>query len=813
MSTLAFFVVLLALGTLAYIGANLLASVCVMATLSLVFILWSSVGWFPTTLAILTTAILGVLAATGLRRQYISDPALVWFRKVLPTLSQTEAEALEAGTVWWDAELFSGRPKWSRLLGAPKPTLSAEEQAFVDGPVEELCKMLDDWQIRQDANLPPEVWDFLREHKFFSMIIPKQYGGLDFSALGNSAVVTKIASRNLTTAVTVMVPNSLGPGELLAHYGTEAQKDHYLPRLANGEEIPCFALTSPSAGSDAAAMPDTGVVCKGEWEGEEVLGLRLNWNKRYITLAPVATVVGLAFKAMDPDGLLGDEEDLGITCALIPATTPGVWTGNRHLPVGAAFMNGPTRGEDVFIPMDWIIGGQERIGQGWRMLMHSLAAGRAISLPALGAAGSKLSAILTGEYARIRKQFKMPIAYFEGVEEPLARMAGQAYRMDAARLLTLVALGMGEKPGVLSAILKYELTEGNRKCINDAMDIHSGKGIILGPNNYLAAMYQALPIAITVEGANILTRTLIIFGQGAIRCHPYLLKEMTAAQAQDSEETRAEFDRALFSHVGFTISNFVRAFVMGITGARFVKAPVKGRPAHYYRQLTRLSAAFAFVADLVLASLGGAFKFKEKISGRLADVLSHLYLASAVLKRYEDNGQPKEESALLHWALRDSLFIIQNSLINTLRNFPIRWVGMVIKWIIFPLGHPYKEPSDTLSKHTARVLITQGPARDRIAEGVFLSEAQDATGNVHKAFAAVMESAAVERKIRKQMGLAVTYDNAEEVTAAAVEEGLISEPEAKKLVNAMRLTRIVVNVDDFPREDIERSAPPQEEVA
>ncbi|MFK7956543.1 MAG: acyl-CoA dehydrogenase [Lysobacterales bacterium] len=773
--------------------------------LALLYLISHSVSGLATFLTLLTTATLAFLAVVPWRRQLISDPALGWFRKVLPSLSDTEREALEAGTVWWDAELFSGDPNWQELLSTNKATLREDEQAFMDGPVNDLCQMLDDWQIREDANLPEEVWQFLKEKRFFSMIIDPEYGGLGFSALGNSAVVMKLASRNLTTAVTVMVPNSLGPGELLSHYGTEDQKNHYLPRLARGEDIPCFALTAPSAGSDAGAMPDTGIICEGEFDGKKVLGLRLNWNKRYITLAPVATVLGLAFKAYDPDHLLGDKEDLGITCALIPTDIPGVWTGNRHLPVGAAFMNGPTRGEDVFVPLDFVIGGAERIGQGWSMLMYSLAAGRAVSLPALGTAGGKVSALVSGQYARIRKQFKMPIAYFEGVEEPLARMAGITYRMDAARKLTLVALGMGEKPGVLSAILKYQLTEGNRVCVNDAMDIHGGKGIILGPNNYLGAFYQALPIAITVEGANILTRTMIVFGQGAIRCHPYLLREMNAAQAADTEATRAEFDAALFSHVGFTLGNGVRALVMGLTGARFVSAPTDDPTRNYYRQLTRMSAAFAFTADVVLLALGGAFKFREKISGRLADVLSHLYMASAMLKQFEDAGRPKEDIPLLRWAMADSLYQIQHSLINTLRNFPIRWLGQLIKILIFPTGNSYREPSDSDGKHAARILISDNPARDRLTEGVHRSGGEDAAGKLHSAFAAVMLAAPAERKLKKALGNVVTVDNYPHLIEEGLKQDLINQEEADLIADAQRQSLDVINVDDFPREAVERN--------
>ena len=720
MEILYLLILLLTVIVLAYKRIPLLIAMAIMVVLTVVWTelrhLFYVPGWFRFANGIVAVILIGFSIKPS-RRLLISDRLYGLFRKSLPRMSATESEALDAGTVWWDAEIFSGRPRWRKLLKTPPPGLSDREQKFLDGPVEELCRMLDDWEIcEKHRKLPDNIWTFIREHSMFGMIIPEQYGGLEFSAQANSAVVMKLASRNPTAAITVMVPNSLGPGELLLHYGTEQQKDHYLPRLARGEEIPCFALTSPSAGSDAASMEDVGIVCKGEHQGREVLGLRLNWNKRYITLAPVATLLGLAFKARDPDGLLGQEQELGITCALIPTDTPGVQIGNRHMPVGAVFQNGPTQGEDVFIPLDWVIGGRERIGQGWRMLMQSLAAGRAISLPALGTAGGKMAALLSGAYARIRKQFNVPIGEFEGIEEPLARIGGRTYRMDSARMLTLVALDQGERPGVLSAILKYQLTEGSRQCINDAMDIHGGKGIITGPGNYLARAYQTLPISITVEGANILTRTLIIFGQGAIRAHPWLLKEMNAV-ADPRPGARKAFDKALFSHVGHIISRMVRSLVLGLTLGLATTSPVRGPTARYFRQMTRMCAAFSFTSDLVLVLLGGKFKFKEKLSGRLADVLIHLYLGSAVLKRYEDDGRPEEDLPFVRWAMDDSLHTIQESLRGVLDNFPVPGVGWLVKWIIFPLGNPYAPPSDRLGKAVAGLLLTekrkQGPPHCR----------------------------------------------------------------------------------------------------
>ncbi len=806
METLYFFILILTVLVLAYKRVPLLMAMAIMVGLT---VAWTELrhlfyvpSWFRFANGIVAVTLIG-FSLGPLRRLLISDRLYGIFRKALPRMSDTEQEALDAGTVWWDAEIFSGRPRWKNLLKVPAPSLTEKEQAFLDGPVEELCRMADDWEIcDKHRKLPDDIWDFIREHRMFGMIIPEQYGGLEFSAQANSAIVMKLSSRNLTTAITVMVPNSLGPGELLLHYGTEEQKNYYLPRLAKGEEVPCFALTSPAAGSDAASMSDCGIVCKGRYKGKKVLGLRVTWNKRYITLAPVATLLGLAFKAKDPDGLLGDKVDLGITCALIPADTPGVQIGHRHMPVGAVFQNGPTRGEDVFIPMDMIIGGQERIGQGWRMLMQSLAAGRSISLPALGTAGGKMAALMSGAYAVIRKQFNIPIGEFEGIQEPLARIGGRTYRMDAARMLTLVAIDQGERPGVISAILKYQLTEGNRHCINDAMDIHGGKGIITGPGNYLAHSYQALPISITVEGANILTRSLIIFGQGAIRAHPWLLKEMEAARDLKPEARKA-FDKALFSHVGHILSNLVRALLLGLTAGLLTRTPVRGQTARYFRQLTRMCAAFSFTSDLVLVLLGGKFKFKEKLSGRLADALIHLYMGSAVLKRYEDDGRPEEDLPLLQWAMDDSLYIIQESLKGVLENLPVPGIGRMAKWIIFPLGAPYSQPSDRTGQNVAKLLLTENDSRDRLVSGVYISDQEDASGRVHTAFHLVLTSAKAESAIRNALNEPVTFENHEKLVQKAVESGVITEEQATTVRLAQEAARVVIEVDEFTRVEIE----------
>jgi acyl-CoA dehydrogenase len=809
MTALFLAIFVLSLLLLAYYRIPLLISIAIAAGLTFAFTelrhFYDIPAWFRWSYGIFTVTLAG-FAIKSLRRLLISNRLFGLFRKVMPKLSATEREALDAGTVWWDAELFSGKPRWRRLLRQPAPSLTEAEQEFINGPVEELCLMLDDWEINdKHHDLPEYVWKFIRDNGFFSLIIPKQYGGLEFSAQGNSAVVMKIASRNITAAVTIMVPNSLGPGELLMHYGTDKQRDHYLPRLASGKEIPCFALTSPLAGSDAGAMPDTGIVCEGEFEGKQVLGLKVSWNKRYITLAPVATLLGLAFRALDPDGLLGNKKDLGITCALIPTCTPGVEIGNRHMPVGAVFMNGPTRGTDIFIPMEWIIGGQERLGQGWRMLMQSLAAGRAISLPSMGVAGGKMASLLTGAYSRIRTQFNVPIGNFGGIEEPLSRIGGRTYRMDAARLLTLIALDLGEKPGVLSAINKYHLTEGNRQCIMDAMDVHGGKGIILGPNNYLAHAYQSLPISITVEGANILTRSMIIFGQGAIRAHPCLLKEMNAVTGIANSKARRDFDNALFTHVGFTMSNMVRSLLLGLTASRMTAAPVRGPNAHYFRQLSRLSSAFAFMADSVLVLLGGKFKFKEKLSGRLADALIHLYMASAMLKRFEDTGRPAADLPLLQWGMEDSLYRIQQALLGVILNFPVPVLGRLVRFIVFPFGLPHSGPDDKTVKAVAKVLLSENDSRDRLTDGIFISDKDDATGRVNTAFHLVLEAAPAERAIKNALKQSVNFENYEGLVKRATESGVITEEQATMVRLAQQATARVIAVDDFPFEKVTES--------
>jgi acyl-CoA dehydrogenase len=745
-----------------------------------------------------------ILFAPPVRRVLISDRLLKIFRRILPQVSQTEQEALDAGTIWWEGELFSGAPNWYKLLAYPKPKLSTEEKAFLAGPVEELCRMLDEWTITRELHdLPPQVWQFIKTNGFFGMIIPKKYGGLGFSALAHSEVVMKISSRSGTAAVSVMVPNSLGPSELLLQYGTEEQKDHYLPRLAKGVEIPCFALTGPEAGSDAGAIPDTGIVCHGQHNGEEhVLGIRLTWEKRYITLGPIATLLGLAFKLHDPDGLLGGEEDLGITLALIPTNTPGVNIGRRHFPLDAAFQNGPNSGKDVFIPLDWVIGGRDGVGYGWRMLVNCLAVGRSISLPATSTGAAKLAARTSGAYGRVRVQFKTPIGRFEGVEEALSRIGGNTYMMNAARVMTAGAVDLGEKPSVISAIVKYHLTERGRQAINDAMDVHGGKGICLGPSNYLGRGYQQIPVSITVEGANILTRNMIIFGQGAIRCHPYLLREISAANDRNAERASQHFDKALAGHVAYTLSNGARTFLHGLTGGTLASAPGSVAPEtqRYYSQLTRFSAAFALLADISLLTLGGALKRKERISARLGDILSMLYLCSAALKRFEDDGRPIADLPLLHWSVQDALYRMQLAFEGLLNNFPGKAAtASFLRFIVFPLGTAFSPPSDKVSHEVAKLMLSAGEARDRLTEGIFIPDSADEPLNVlEQALQCAEVCDAVEAKLRAAVKTGRIPAEGEEKISAALKQRVITSNELELMAGMKSLRRRVIMVDDFP---------------
>ncbi len=759
------------------------------------------------------TVVAGVLLAlftlplliTPLRQSAITAPLLKFYTKILPPLSATEKTALEAGTVGFEGELFSGMPKWADLLAQPKPVLTAEEQAFLDGPAEQACRMTNDWDITHVRNdLPPELWDYLKKQKFFGMIIPKEYGGLGFSALAHHKVIQKLASISATLSSTVGVPNSLGPAELLLHYGTDEQKKHYLPRLADGREVPCFALTGPTAGSDATSIPDYGIVTEGDWNGARVLGVKLTFDKRYITLAPVATVIGLAFRLYDPNKLLGEEADRGITLALIPRDTAGLEIGRRHFPLNCAFQNGPVRGKEIFLPLSQLIGGEDYVGQGWRMLVECLSVGRAITLPSTSAGASKLAAVVTGAYARIRKQFGLSIGRFEGVEEALARIAGNAYAAAALSQSTAAAVDRGEKPAVPSAIAKYHATEMAREVAKDAMDIHGGKGVILGPMNYLGRGYQAAPISITVEGANIMTRTLMIFGQGAIRCHPWVLKEMQAAQHPDPEVRLREFDANLFGHIGFAISNAVRSWILGLTAARIGKAPGDAYTKRYYRKLNRYSANLALVADTSMLLLGGKLKFKEKLSGRLGDVLSQLYISSAMLKRYEDEGRPVAEQPLLAYAFHDSAHKIELALSGALRNFPIRPVGWLLWMLVFPFGRRAQAPSDRLGRRAAALLMSPSDARDRLASGTFLTPCENnPAGRINSYLPKVILAEPVERKFLKALKNSdiEALDFASQL-AEGVAEGWITAEEKAQLEELRTLTWDAITVDDFDPADL-----------
>lgn len=722
------------------------------------------------------------------------------FRKILPPLSKTEKEALESGTVGWDGELMSGHPDWSKLFELKKPNFTEEEQAFLAGPVEDLCKILVTWDIQKENDLPKEAWDLIKREGFMGLEIPKEYGGKGFSSQMHSAVVMKLSSRNVTGAVTVMVPNSLGPAKLIHEYGTKEQKDYYLPRLASGEEIPCFALTEPNAGSDAGAIEAKGVVVRKE-NGE--IGIRLNWEKRYITLGPVATLVGLAFKLEDPDHILGDKTDLGITVAVIPRETEGVEIGDRHKPMDLPFQNGPNKGKDVYIALDKVIGGAERAGQGWKMLMECLAVGRSLSLPAQSVAAAKLMSYTTGSYARTRKQFNSPISKFEGIEEPLARIAGLTYMMNAARLMTLQMVDQGGKPAVPSAIVKYHLTEGMRQTVNDGMDIFGGKAVMNGPENFMADVYKGIPVAITVEGANIMTRNLIIFGQGSVRAHPYLLKEMEAAAEPDTKKAFNTLVKTIGAHVWNTMKSAGKSFFHGITGARFSKAPknVDKKMKRYYQQINRLCASFNLAADATLGTLGGKLKFKERTSARLGDVYSNLYLATSVLWHYEQQGRKAEDLPLVNWACTHALSQAEKAMDQLLKNHPSTLVGKALRPFIFPFGKHFDAPSDKMDTLAADVIRNPGAARDDLTSGIFKPlDEKEPLGKLELAFRLSVESEAVEKKIYTAIksGVLQQQKDRDAMLQAAVSLKVIDDSDVALLKQTDIARRAVVMVDSFP---------------
>jgi acyl-CoA dehydrogenase len=808
MGTLIWLVLLIGtLLTLAYRRTDLRSSTLVLGALLVAYLLFGSGGFLWSMLLIALFAALALLNVESVRRDNVTRRLFGLYRRMLPSMSKTEQEALEAGNVWWDGELFTGMPDWRRLKNLPPPKLTPEEQAFLDGPTEELCRLLDDWQLTHElADMPPNVWEFLKAHKFFAMIIPREYGGLGFSPLASSMILAKLSSRSAVASSTVGVPNSLGPAELLLHYGTDEQKNHWLPRLASGEEIPCFALTSPRVGSDATALVDNGVVCRGTWDGREVIGIRLNWDKRYITLAPIATVLGLAFKLYDPEHLIGDIEDYGITAALIPTSLPGIEIGRRHFPVGVPFQNGPTRGRDVFVPLDAIIGGTKMAGQGWRMLVQQLAVGRSIVLPSNALGGAQAALYATGAYAKLRRQFNLPIGKFHGVGEAIARMAGNVYTMLAASRVTCTAITNGEKPAVPSAILKYHNTEMGRQVANDAMDVHGGKGIMRGPKNYLAHGYEGVPIAITVEGANILTRNLIIFGQGAIRCHPFVRAEMDAARNPDREAGLVEFDRLLFKHLGYGLSNAARSLVMAVTLARFTDVPVGGPTRRYYQHINRYSASFALITDAAMFTLGGELKRRELLSARLGDILSYLYLASMVLKHYQDQGEPPEDLPLVEWSCRNLLYRTQEQFHGLLRNFPNSWVAAVLRFFIFPRGRTYSSPSDELGQQIVELMINPSATRERLAYGIYTAvEPGNQLGLLQQAMEAAEQVKPLERRIfdARRAGEIKAEDIPSQIDEAQL-KGILTQAEAEAVRAFDRRMLDVTGVDDFDPNDLRR---------
>lgn len=795
-----------ALGAVSYYRLQLLNATVAVAGALFVGTIIGYVGFF-TWLVFLVIAV--PLNMSSVRKEYLSAPILAMYKKIMPEMSRTEQEAIDAGTVWWDGEIFSGDPDWQTLHRIPQARLTQEEQAFLDGPVEEACRMADDWDIHHKrADLSPELWAFLKENKFFAMIIKKKYGGLEFSAFAQSRVLQKLSGTNAVLATTVGVPNSLGPGELLQHYGTQEQQDYYLPRLASGQEIPCFALTGPEAGSDAGSIPDTGIVTKGMWEGKEVIGMNLTFDKRYITLAPVATVVGLAFKMFDPEGLLGDQEELGITCALIPSDTEGLDIGQRHFPLNVPFQNGPIRGENIFVPLDFIIGGADMAGQGWRMLVECLSVGRCITLPSTSAGGAKSMALATGAYARIRRQFKMPVGKMEGIEEMLGRIGGNAYLMDAVTTLSTKGVDLGEKPSVISAVCKYHLTEKMRTLVNDAMDVHGGKGIMLGPNNHLGRGYQGAPIAITVEGANILTRNMMIYGQGAIRCHPYVLKEMYAAGDKDEAQGLEDFDKAIFGHIGFAISNTFRSIWFSITGARLADAPFTDETAGYYRSMKRYSSNMALLSDVAMGVLGGELKRRERLSARLGDILSYLYLGSAVLKRFDDQGRQTVDLPLMHWAMQDSLYRLEVAMEELFENFPSKALGRALKLIIMPFGRRYNKPSDKIDHQIATMLQTPCDARTRLGDGQYVApDAGNPMGVLEQILEDVLASEPLFEKVCDAAGERLPFTQLDMVGKKGLELGVLTDQEAALLTRAEQGRLDTINVDDFHPDELAMQLP------
>jgi len=784
---------------LPYHRVNLLLSSIIITLSTYIYTVFGKAGIVMSIFLWSVVLILILINMVPLRRSRLSKPLLNVYKRMVPKMSKTEKEALEAGGVWWEGELFSGMPNWDVLMTMPQPELSPDEKKFLDGPCEKLCEMLNDWEISHHrGDLPEEIWEFFKSEKFFAMIIPKKYGGLEFSSYANAMVTAKIASRNAVASSTVGVPNSLGPAELLLHYGSEEQKNHYLPRLASGDEIPCFALTSTEAGSDASSIIDSGIICKGTWNGEEIIGIKLNWNKRYITLAPVATILGLAFKLYDPEKLIGEIEDYGITAALIPTNLDGVTIGRRHLPMNVPFQNGPTSGNDVFVPIDFIIGGKKMAGKGWKMLVECLSVGRAITLPSTATGGGQAASYATGAYAQLRRQFNLPISQFDGIKESLARIAGYTYIMNSTVSVTSGAIDHGEKPAVPSAILKYHCTELGRKIANDAMDVHGGKAIMMGPKNYMGRSYMATPIAITVEGANILTRSLIIFGQGAIRCHPFVLSELDAAN-EEGQDGLKKFDKALFGHIGYAISNITRSLILAITKSKYSKSPVNTITKRYYQHINRYSAAFAVASDFAMLSLGGELKKKELLSARLGDVLSSLYLASTVLKHYENQGCKSDDLPLVEWSVRTLMYEAQEQLHNFLINMPNKILARFLRLIIFPRGRSYSPPADGLTTKVARIITSVGESRERLSETAYTSRGQNnPLGLLQEALELSEETILIEAKLQqaKKDGIITSNYLGHQIEQAEL-HGILKNDEIKKMTDLYHRVSEILSVDDF----------------
>ncbi|WP_224703542.1 acyl-CoA dehydrogenase [Devosia aquimaris] len=756
-------------------------------------------------LALLPGLILLALSVKAIRMPVLITPVYGAVKSILPKVSRTEQEALDAGTVGWDAELFSGRPDWSKLSAIRPLTLTADEQAFLDNQTETACKMIDDWDIRNNrADLSPELWQYLKDEGFLGMLIAKEHGGLGFSAQAQSMIVSKIASRSVAAGITVMVPNSLGPGELLEKYGTPEQKEKYLGRLARGLEVPCFALTGVHSGSDAGGMRDIGVVTKGMWEGKETLGVTLSFDKRYITLAPIATLVGLAFLLKDPDNLLGRGADIGITLALIPHDHPGLDIGRRHFPSRQAFMNGPVRGSNVFVPMSYLIGGTDYAGQGWRMLMECLSTGRAISLPAIGSISIKQTLRTTSAYARVRRQFGIPVGLMEGVAEPLGEMVKRAYTFEAGRRLTASMVDEGQRPAVIAGLLKYTTTEAMRDSMDNAFDIHGGRAIQDGPGNYLFGAYMALPVAITVEGANILTRTLMTFAQGVLRAHPYLLKEVQAGKNPDRKAGLEQFDVAFGGHARFMLRNVVASFLHGVSNGAFASTPNQGPMAHWYRQLHRYSQAFALTADWTTVVLGGALKRKQKISGRMADILSDLYLISATLRRFEDEGQLAEDRDVVEAIMADRIAGIEDSFDAVFANFPNRFFAVAMRVLCFPLGRHARRASDRVNYRLAKAVLQPGAFRDRLTTGAYVTmDPEDITGVLEDAFIKVTEAEEIEGRFIKAARKGVIERRLDrDAIDDAVAAGVLNGNEAGIMRAADEATDRVVKVDDFAPDEL-----------